>query len=50
MLNTDAHNPQVKNKMTVEQFAKNNQGINAGKDLPFTYLEDLYHRIVDEEV
>jgi len=26
MLNTDAHNPQIKNKMTKEQFIKNNTG------------------------
>jgi brefeldin A-inhibited guanine nucleotide-exchange protein len=26
MLNTDLHNPQVKTKMTVEQFISNNKG------------------------
>ena len=36
MLNTDAHNPMVKNKMTKEGFHKNNRGINDGADLPRT--------------
>jgi Sec7-like guanine-nucleotide exchange factor len=30
MLNTDAHNPNVKEKMTLKQFINNNRGINAG--------------------
>ena len=34
MLNTDAHNPQVKVKMTKEGFIKNNRGIDDGADLP----------------
>jgi brefeldin A-inhibited guanine nucleotide-exchange protein len=36
MLNTDVHNPAVKNKMTVEDFVRNNRGIDAGADLPGT--------------
>ena len=32
MLNTDQHNPQVKRKMTLEQFVRNNRGTNGGKD------------------
>lgn len=31
MLTTDLHSPQVKNKMTKEQFIKNNRGINDSK-------------------
>jgi Sec7-like guanine-nucleotide exchange factor len=50
MLNTDAHNPQVKNKMTKEQFLRNNAGINNGKDLPKELLESLYTRIVTNEI
>lgn len=34
MLNTDLHNPSIKKKMTVEEFIKNQRGINNGKDLP----------------
>ena len=51
MLNTDAHNPMVKNKMTKEGFLKNNRGINDGGDLgqgPF--MEALYDRIVTNEI
>eukprot|EP01103_Thecamoeba_quadrilineata_P019507 TRINITY_DN792_c0_g2_i1.p1 TRINITY_DN792_c0_g2~~TRINITY_DN792_c0_g2_i1.p1 ORF type:complete len:537 (-),score=132.40 TRINITY_DN792_c0_g2_i1:579-2189(-) len=50
ILNTDAHNPQVKNKMTLEQFFQNNRGINKKKDLPQQYLASLYQRIVKEEM
>eukprot|EP01104_Vermistella_antarctica_P010823 TRINITY_DN2924_c0_g1_i1.p1 TRINITY_DN2924_c0_g1~~TRINITY_DN2924_c0_g1_i1.p1 ORF type:complete len:835 (+),score=158.40 TRINITY_DN2924_c0_g1_i1:360-2864(+) len=33
MLNTDAHNPAIKQKMCVAEFINNNKGINDGKDL-----------------
>ena len=41
LLNTDQHNPNVRTKMSVEQFVKNNKGINGGDDLPRPYLEGL---------
>jgi Sec7-like guanine-nucleotide exchange factor len=46
MLNTDAHNPAIKqqNKMTKEQFVKNNRGLDAGHDLPREFLERIYDR------
>ncbi|GJQ14168.1 hypothetical protein GpartN1_g5959.t1 [Galdieria partita] len=50
MLNTDAHHPQVKHKMSKEEFIKNNRGINDGEDLPEEFLEELYDRIVNEEI
>uniref|UniRef100_A0A061RZG9 Brefeldin a-inhibited guanine nucleotide-exchange protein 2-like n=1 Tax=Tetraselmis sp. GSL018 TaxID=582737 RepID=A0A061RZG9_9CHLO len=50
MLNTDAHNPMVKVKMTKEGFISNNRGINDGHDLPQEYLSDLYDRIVSNEI
>ena len=34
MLNTALHNPNVKKKITCEQFVAQNRGINSGKDLP----------------
>lgn len=34
MLNTSLHNPNVKDKPTVERFISMNRGINAGGDLP----------------
>ncbi|KAK7314494.1 hypothetical protein VNO77_33019 [Canavalia gladiata] len=45
MLNTDQHNPQVKKKMTEEEFIKNNRAINAGQDLPREYLSELFQSI-----
>ncbi|KAJ6678208.1 hypothetical protein OIU85_008765, partial [Salix viminalis] len=34
LLNTDAHKPMVKNKMSADDFIRNNRGIDDGKDLP----------------
>lgn len=50
MLNTDLHNPQVKNKMTLEQFINNNRGINAGNNLPPEFLTQIYKTIRDDEI
>ncbi|KAJ0032016.1 hypothetical protein Pint_13148 [Pistacia integerrima] len=50
MLNTDQHNPQVKKKMTEEEFIKNNRAINGGKDLPREYLSELFHSIANNEI
>ncbi|KAM7275985.1 hypothetical protein ACFE04_017851 [Oxalis oulophora] len=45
MLNTDLHNPQVKKKMTEDEFIRNNRQINDGKDLPREYLSELFNSI-----
>ncbi|GIX61193.1 Sec7 domain-containing protein [Babesia caballi] len=50
MLNTDLHNSQVKKKMKLEDFVKNNKGINNGKNLPFEFLEDIYTTIKHHEI
>ncbi|KAK8941983.1 Brefeldin A-inhibited guanine nucleotide-exchange protein 2 [Platanthera guangdongensis] len=50
MLNTDAHNPMVKNKMSPDDFISNNRGIDDGKDLPEEYLRALYERISKNEI
>eukprot|EP00834_Sanchytrium_tribonematis_P006564 NODE_495_length_6825_cov_1.481267.p1 type:complete len:1155 gc:universal NODE_495_length_6825_cov_1.481267:1429-4893(+) len=50
MLNTDLHNPQVKNRMTTEDFIKNNRGIDDKKDLPRALLESIYSEIRDDEI
>lgn len=50
LLNTDAHNPMVKNKMSAEDFIRNNRGIDDGKDLPEEYLRSLYERITKNEI
>lgn len=50
MLNTDAHNPMVKNKMSADDFIRNNRGIDDGKDLPEEYMRSLYERISRNEI
>ncbi|KAL5975520.1 hypothetical protein ACLOJK_019844 [Asimina triloba] len=50
MLNTDQHNPQVKKKMTEEEFIRNNRAINGGKDLPREYLSELFMSICNNAI
>lgn len=51
MLNTDLHNPQVKkNKMSKEQFVKNNRGIDNGRDVAQSLLEDIYDDISENPI
>ncbi|KAL5707271.1 Protein big1 [Ranunculus cassubicifolius] len=50
MLNTDAHNSMVKDKMSKADFIRNNRGIDDGKDLPEEYLGDIYDQIVKNEI
>lgn len=50
MLNTDAYNPQVKSRMTKEDFFKNNRGINEGQDLPSELLGSIFEDIYAEEI
>lgn len=52
MLNTDLHNPCMDDakRMTVDQFIRNNRGINDGENLPEDFLRDLYYRIKSDEI
>ncbi|KAI9069221.1 Sec7-domain-containing protein [Trametes sanguinea] len=50
MLNTDAHSPQVKQRMTKQGFIANNKGINDGQDLPAEFLNAIYDDIVNNEI
>ncbi|KAL7464949.1 hypothetical protein ACHAXS_005280 [Conticribra weissflogii] len=52
MLNTDLHNPNMKDerRMTLEQFIRNNRGINDGADLPVEFLTSLYQDIKNDEI
>jgi Sec7-like guanine-nucleotide exchange factor len=50
MLNTDAHNPNIKKKMTEQEFVRTNRGINEGQDIVPEYLIDIYCRIVTNEI
>ncbi|XP_067088329.1 cytohesin-2-like isoform X1 [Osmerus mordax] len=48
MLNTSLHNPNVKDKTTLERFISMNRGINNGGDLPNELLTNLYDSIRNE--
>ncbi|KAH8105989.1 hypothetical protein BXZ70DRAFT_998132 [Cristinia sonorae] len=50
MLNTDAHSPQVKQRMTRADFIKNNRGINDGADLPEEILSSIFDEIQSNEI
>ena len=42
--------PQVKKKMTKEDYIRMNRGINDSKDLPRDYLENIYDEIAINEI
>ena len=56
MLNTDLHNPQNKKRMTLEEFIRNNRGINENKvtkkseDIPKELLTSIYSNIQTNEI
>ena len=52
MLNTDLHNPTLKNqkRMSYSDFAKNLRGVNGGKDFAPEYLQDIYDSIKTNEI
>ena len=51
MLNTDAHNKNLKQKrMTKLEFVRNNRGINDGQDLPEDFLNEIYDEIQSNEI
>ncbi|KPA82318.1 hypothetical protein ABB37_03414 [Leptomonas pyrrhocoris] len=50
MLNTDAHSPHIKNKMTKEGFLQNNKGIDEGNDVDPAILGGIYDRISADEI
>lgn len=50
MLNTDLHSDHIPKKMTMDEFIRNNRGINGGKDLPREYLADLYTNIGNHQI
>lgn len=50
MLNTDQHNPHNKRPMTLNDFIKNNRGIDDGSDIPDDLLEAIYDEIRNNEI
>jgi hypothetical protein len=49
MLNTNLHNPNVKDKMPLELFIKSLNGLNNGKNFDFEFLVKVYNKIKYEE-
>ena len=51
MLNTDQHSSKIRgHRMTVEDFIKNNRGINDDQDLPPEYLAGIFEDIASNEI
>ena len=50
ILNTDLHNPNVLNKMTVEEFIKNNKSSKLFKEVPDEYFKEIYENIHKSEL
>ncbi|KAL0083524.1 hypothetical protein F4703DRAFT_1862480 [Phycomyces blakesleeanus] len=50
MLNTDQHNPTVKNRMTYEDFVKNNRGLDDGNNISEDILQYIYTEIRKNEI
>ncbi|KAG1642506.1 hypothetical protein G6F44_004767 [Rhizopus delemar] len=50
MLNTDLHSPQVKRRMTLDDFLRNNRGIDDGADIPRELLEGVFEEIQNNEI
>lgn len=50
LLNTDQHSPQIRKRMTLQDFIRNNGGINEGRNLPDDYLEIIYNEIQGNEI
>lgn len=50
MLSTNLHNANVKQKMEVHEFLRQNRDVNDGANFPGDYLFDIYTSIKDEEL
>jgi len=52
MLNTDLHNPGMKEdkRMTLDEFIRNNRGLNDEDDFPVDFLTFIYHDFQENEL
>ncbi|KAL1746973.1 hypothetical protein HDZ31DRAFT_32906 [Schizophyllum fasciatum] len=50
MLNTDQHSPQIRKRMTFEDYSKNLRGVNDGQDFTEEYLRKIYENIRKQEI
>jgi hypothetical protein len=48
MLNTDMHNPAVKNKMTLAQYIRNSRNTSDGESIPEELLIDIYSKVKEK--
>ncbi|KAJ6488639.1 hypothetical protein C8R47DRAFT_978394 [Mycena vitilis] len=50
LLNTDLHNPQVRKRMTIEDYTKNLRGVNNNTDFSAEFLKNIYDSIRKREI
>ncbi|KAH8108152.1 Sec7-domain-containing protein [Cristinia sonorae] len=50
MLNTDLHNPQVRKRMSIDDYKRNLRGVNDGSDFSPEYLQSIYDSIRKREI
>ncbi|KIL69583.1 hypothetical protein M378DRAFT_190012 [Amanita muscaria Koide BX008] len=50
MLNTDLHNPQIRKRMTIEDYKRNLRGVNNGSDFSPEFLQNIYDSIRKREI
>ncbi|VDC07154.1 unnamed protein product [Peniophora sp. CBMAI 1063] len=50
MLNTDLHNPQVRKRMTIEDYSRNLRGVNGDSDFSPEFLLSVYESIRKQEI
>ncbi|KAF8810722.1 Sec7 domain-containing protein [Phlegmacium glaucopus] len=50
MLNTDQHNPQIRKRMTIDDYKRNLRGVNDGSDFSPEFLQNIYDSIKKREI
>ncbi|ORX59019.1 Sec7-domain-containing protein [Hesseltinella vesiculosa] len=50
LLNTDQHNPQVRRRMTLDDYMRNLRGVNNKQDFPKDFLKEIYEAIRQDEI
>ncbi|TFK67907.1 Sec7-domain-containing protein [Pluteus cervinus] len=50
MLNTDQHNPQIRKRMTIEDYKRNLRGTNDGTDFSDEFLQNVFDSIRRREI
>ncbi|KAG6333981.1 hypothetical protein ID866_5104 [Astraeus odoratus] len=50
MLNTDLHNPQIRKRMSIEDYQRNLRGVNSGENFSPEFLQNIYDSIRKREI